>query len=174
MKLYFGDIHNHCGITYGFGGLENALKNAQSHLDFVAITGHAFWPDLPKRDERTAFLVDFHEKGFQKLRDHFPEIKNTINSFNHPDEFTTFYSYEMHSSKYGDHHLVSGDNDIPLVYGDSPAEWFEKIKNYKDTTIVPHHIAYTPGYRGISWSDFDSDICKVVEVCSKHGVSMSD
>ena len=24
MKTYFGDLHNHCGITYGFGSLENA------------------------------------------------------------------------------------------------------------------------------------------------------
>ena len=80
----------------------------------------------------------------------------------------------MHSSKYGDHHLVSGDDDIPLVYGDTPREWFEKIKDFKNTTIIPHHIAYTPNYRGISWEHFESEVCKVVEVCSKHGVSMSD
>ena len=42
MKLLFGDIHDHCGISYGYGSLENALKNALSHLDFVAVTGHAF------------------------------------------------------------------------------------------------------------------------------------
>ena len=32
--LLWGDLHNHCGITYGFGSLQNALKIARSHLDF--------------------------------------------------------------------------------------------------------------------------------------------
>ena len=29
MNTYFGDLHNHCGITYGFGSLENAIKRAK-------------------------------------------------------------------------------------------------------------------------------------------------
>lgn len=174
MKLLFGDIHNHCGITYGYGGLQNAIDNAKSHLDFCAITGHAFWPDMPPRDENTAFLIDFHKKGFQKLVDHFDDIKATIKTNNEPHKFTTFYSYEMHSSFYGDHHVVSGDDDLKLLYADSPKEWWDKLKGFKDTVILPHHIAYTPGYRGINWDAFDSSICPVVEVCSKHGVSMSD
>ena len=41
MNTYFGDLHNHCGITYGFGSLENAIKRAKSQLDFCAFTGHA-------------------------------------------------------------------------------------------------------------------------------------
>lgn len=44
--LLWGDLHNHCGITYGFGSLQNALKIARSHLDFCCITGHAMWPDI--------------------------------------------------------------------------------------------------------------------------------
>ncbi len=174
MKLFFGDIHNHCGITYGFGGLENAIKNAKSHLDFCAVTGHAFWPDMPARDEHTAFLIDFHKKGFQKLSDNFDSIKATIKETNEPHKFTTFYSYEMHSSYYGDHHVVSGDDNIKLLYANSPEEWWNKLKDFENTVIIPHHIAYTPGYRGINWDEFNDGICPVVEVCSKHGVSMSD
>ena len=26
MNIYWGDLHNHCGITYGLGSLENALE----------------------------------------------------------------------------------------------------------------------------------------------------
>lgn len=174
MKLLFGDIHNHCGITYGFGGLENAIKNAKSHLDFCAITGHAFWPDMPPRDENTSFLIDFHKKGFQKLVDHFDEIKDTIRTQNEPHKFTTFYSYEMHSSYFGDHHVVSGDDNLELLYADTPEEWWNKLKGFENTVIIPHHIAYTPSYRGINWDEFNDNIYPVVEVCSKHGVSMND
>lgn len=49
MNIYFGDLHNHCGITYGFGSLENAIARAKSQLDFAAFTGHAMWPDMYKR-----------------------------------------------------------------------------------------------------------------------------
>ncbi len=31
-RLLFGDIHNHCGISYGHGTLEDALRNAASPL----------------------------------------------------------------------------------------------------------------------------------------------
>ena len=41
MKIYWGDLHNHCGITYGFGSLENAIQRARGRLDFCAFTGHA-------------------------------------------------------------------------------------------------------------------------------------
>ena len=72
MKLLWGDIHNHCGITYGYGSLKNALARAKSHLDFCAVTGHAMWPDIPERTPETAFVVDFHQAGFRKLYDHWP------------------------------------------------------------------------------------------------------
>ncbi len=174
MKHLFGDVHNHCGITYGFGGLKNALDNAKTHLDFVAITGHAFWPDMPKPDERTAFLVNFHKEGFAKLEQNYPQIKDDIKSYNKEGQFTTFYSYEMHSSKYGDYHLVSGSDEIPLLKAATPEDWAKLVYKYPNTIIIPHHIAYTPNYRGINWDLHDENIAPAVEVCSKHGCSMSD
>jgi hypothetical protein len=47
MNIYWGDLHNHCGISYGFGSLENALLAAKGQLDFCAIIGHASWADMP-------------------------------------------------------------------------------------------------------------------------------
>lgn len=172
MNIYWGDLHNHCGITYGFGSLENAIKRAKSQLDFAAFTGHAMWPDIYEETPETAFVVNFHRVGFKKLKDHWEEIRKTVAEANGPD-FVTFQGYELHSGTYGDHHLVSVDDNLPLVYKDSPKELVEACG--RETTIaVPHHIAYTPAYRGINWDGFDSAISPVVEVYSKHGCSISE
>lgn len=169
MNLYWGDLHNHCGISYGFGSLENALHIAEKHLDFCCITGHAMWPDIYKRTPETAFVVDFHRQGFQKLYDHWDTVRETVNRYN-GENLVTFQSYEMHSSKWGDHHFVSPDPEFPLIYHDSPAEIIENCGCR--AIAVPHHIGYTPGYRGIDWDGFDPSISPVVEVYSKHGCSM--
>lgn len=171
MNIYWGDIHNHCGITYGYGSLQNALAAAANHLDFCAITGHAMWPDMHERTEDTAFVVDFHNRGFQKLRDHWPEVNGAMAAAN-SDRLVTFQAYEMHSSHYGDHHLVSPDDALPLIYRDSPRELKEDC-GCRSLTVA-HHIGYTPGYRGINWDEYDETVTPLVEVCSKHGCAMSE
>lgn len=174
MNIYWGDLHNHCGITYGLGGLENALKIAQSHLDFCCITGHAMWPDIPEgTNEELKFLVSFHERGFEKLRKNWEHIRETINKANVENKFTTFQGYEIHSRQYGDYHIVSPAEDLPLLEADTPAHLVEKL-NPRPVIAVPHHVGYTPGYRGCNWNDFSSNISPIVEVYSKHGCGMSE
>lgn len=172
-RVLWGDVHNHCSISYGFGSLKNALKRAEEQLDFCAVTGHAMWPDMPERTPDTAFLVDFHLKGFEKLREQWSSILETVRKHNREEKFTTFYSYEMHSSSIGDYHLISPDDGVPLLYAANPRELLEKLGNFRGI-MIPHHAAYPPGYRGIDWNAFDSAISPVVEVCSKHGVGMRE
>lgn len=171
MNIYWGDIHNHCGITYGYGSLENALKRASAHLDFCAITGHAMWPDMYERTEETSFVVDFHKRGFQKLYDHWEEVRSAM-ALASDSSFITFQAYEMHSSEYGDHHILSPDDSLPLIYRNSPGELLKDCGC--DALTVAHHIGYTPGYRGIDWDKFNENITPLVEVCSKHGCAMSE
>ena len=64
----YGDIHNHCDLSYGHGRFEDALARAALQLDFLSVTGHAHWPDMPVDDPTVAHIVDFHVKGFAKLR----------------------------------------------------------------------------------------------------------
>ena len=79
LQPLFGDIHNHCALSYGHGRLEDALARAALQLDFVSITGHAAWPDMPVDVPEVAHIVDFHVKGFAKLKanwkDHFAVLK---------------------------------------------------------------------------------------------------
>lgn len=173
MQLYWGDLHNHCGITYGFGSLENALAAAKEQLDFCAVIGHAMWPDIPEREPGLEFLVDFHLKGFAKLRSNWETVRESVKNANVPHEFVTFQGYEIHSSRYGDHHVLSPSDELPLIEARSPAELARLLEPYS-VIAVPHHVGYTPGYRGINWDAFDPTISPVVEVYSKHGSSMSD
>ena len=39
LKLLFGDIHNHCGISYAHGSLEDALNNATPVAAVSALLG---------------------------------------------------------------------------------------------------------------------------------------
>ena len=174
MNLYFGDIHNHCGISYGYGALVNALTAARNHLDFCNVTGHALWPDIHDRKPETEYLVDFHMQGFKKLYDNWGNVTDTINKYNEPGNFVTFQGYEMHSKIYGDHHILSKDNYIPIISdAQNPKDLVEKLKP-KNVMAIPHHVAYTPGYRGIDWDSLDQTISPVVEVFSKHGCGISD
>lgn len=171
MKLFWGDLHNHCGITYGYGSLLHALNCARNHLDFCAVTGHAMWPDMYDRTEDTAFVVDFHKRGFQKLQDHWEEVRQTMAAAN-GEGFVTFQAYEMHSTKYGDHHIVTPDDALSLIYRDSPAQL--QADCGCDAITIAHHIGYTPGYRGIDWDLYQESVTPLIEVCSKHGCAMSE
>lgn len=183
MPLYWGDLHNHCGISYGYGSLQNALVAAQGQLDFCSVTGHATWHDMPARRPGTEFLVDFHRRGFEKLAAHWDEVRATIEAANRSGEFVTLHSYEAHSSKYGDRHILSPSPDLPIVEADSPAEVIAALASQASGPIpaiaVPHHIAYPSGYRGIRWPSYDEGvgpnaISPIVEVYSKHGCGMRD
>jgi len=171
-NIYWGDIHNHCGISYGYGSLENALVRAREQLDFCAIIGHAAWHDMPE-DENLKHLRDYHKKGFAKLAKNWDYVKQTIEKANVPYKFITFQGYEVHSRKYGDYHFLSPSIDLPIVEGKSP---FDIVKKILPTPVIaiPHHIAYIPNYRGINWEEFSNDISPVVEVYSKHGCAISD
>lgn len=172
MEIYFGDIHNHCNISYGFGSLANALKEARNQLDFCSVTGHGLWPDIFEKNEDTSFIVDFHNKGFKKLHENWQNTKNQISAANEEDKFVTFQSYEMHSLEFGDHHILSPDDNLELYKGSSPSQIISNLS--QEAIAIPHHIAYTPGYRGINWDTYNSDISPIIEVYSKHGCSVSE
>ena len=37
LKMYWGDLHNHCNITYGHGDMRDAFEAAKGQLDFVSV-----------------------------------------------------------------------------------------------------------------------------------------
>lgn len=170
MPLY-GDIHNHCDLSYGHGRFADALARAAQQLDFVSITGHADWPDMPVDDPSVAHIVDFHVKGFARLRagwaGHYAGLAAAD-----ADGFTVFPGYEIHSAEHGDYTIVYADLSAePLHLARTPAALKAALTAAMPGRALafPHHIGYRQGARGINWATFDPALSPFVEMLSMHG-----
>lgn len=172
LRPYYGDIHNHSDLSYGHGSFPDALRKAALQLDFVSVTGHAHWPDMPVGEPSVAHIVDFHVKGFDKLRKAWPGHYEVLRAADEPGRFSVFAGYEIHSNAHGDYTIVLADlDDGPLCIEDTP----QTLKAALDACYgnrafaFPHHIGYRQGARGINWSTFDPELSPFVEMFSMHG-----
>jgi hypothetical protein len=174
-KWYWGDIHAHCGVSYGTGLPERALNAAKEHLDFCSITGHAFWPDIPKDPGLFGKSLLTHLGGFAKLQLFWRDLLALQKKYCKPGRFVTFPGYEWHSMSAGDHNCYSADFAMPLITGDTLDELETHVKKQDPhALILPHHIAYPKGFRGIDWDRFDSRRSPLVELFSNHGCGEAD
>ncbi|MBI9020267.1 MAG: hypothetical protein JEZ10_03300 [Verrucomicrobia bacterium] len=178
LHAYYGDIHNHCGASYGHGPVEDAVANAKMQLDFVSVTGHALWPDMPRQQQGMERRIKYHEDGFRKLAacwDHFCGITDHANE---EECFVSFLGYEMHSCLSGDQTVMYRDGAGEILQSESVEELREQLTRLNEEGIscmtFPHHIGYKQGYRGINWKTFDNSVSPVVELFSMHACSESD
>jgi hypothetical protein len=174
LRPWYGDIHNHCGISYGHGSLDEALRRARRQLDFVSVTGHAYWPDMPVDDPRVAHIVDFHVKGFARLQTLWAGHFDQLAAADEPGVFTVFPGYEIHSFAHGDYTIVYRDiAGQPLIEAETPAELHAKLRaEVGDGAFAfPHHIGYRLGARGVNWDTVVPDLSPVMEIVSMHGCS---
>ncbi len=173
---FLGDLHNHCNVTYGHGDLKDALDAAREQLDFVAVTPHAMWPDIPGRDDaRLAWVIDYHTGAFERLRQGgWEKYVAMMQQYNDPGQMLTFLAYECHSMAHGDHVALMYDLDAPLVECGSIPDLKERLKGRK-AFVTPHHMGYQTGYRGYNWAEFrQGDQTPFVEMFSRHGLAESD
>ena len=172
-RILWGDLHSHCNISYGWGSLARALRVARQQLDFVSITGHASWPDMPTDQDRYGAIIRYHQEGFERLRKGWPGVLGQLEAANEEGRFVTFPSFEWHSIAHGDYHVLLRDFEADLVSGDDPAALARNVAPHA-ALLVPHHIGYGPGARGINWETFDARRSPVVEMVSSHGSSEAD
>jgi len=169
-QILFGDIHNHNACGYGVGSMERTVEIARTHLDFFAFTGHSSWHDMqPMEGGRENHWIN----GFQKLRDEWPNVQKLIKDANQGSEFSAFLGFEWHSSFFGDHCVVFPDDDQPIAYPDH-VNGLRQFCQEKSALMIPHHLAYPQGNRGVNWSVFDHSCTPVVEIFSEHGNSEDD
>jgi hypothetical protein len=173
LKAFYGDLHNHCGISYGHGSLEEAYTNARLQLDFASVTGHAHWPDMPPAEGRLKYLVDYHWRGFERLASIWESVQETTERFHEAQRFVTFLSFEWHSMRHGDYCVYYKGSRGEIIRASDIAAMRNELSALSrrgvDTMMIPHHICYLSGYRGICWKDFDSRFSPVVETVSMHG-----
>lgn len=176
LSIFYGDIHNHCDLSYGHGSLTDALSNARLQLDFVSVIVHAVWPDLPTDDPKLAYLIDYHEKGFAKAQANWAGYLQEIDHANIDGDFVTFPGFEWHSIEYGDYciYYKQVGADLPII--DAPDLESLRVELRKlpyQTLLIPHHIGYRQGSRGINWRAFTDEMSPVAEIFSFHGLSES-
>ncbi len=169
-RILYGDIHNHNAHGYGVGSIERSLEVARTHLDFFAFTGHSSWHDMPAMEgARERHWID----GFKRLKDTWPRVQRVIAEGNRDESFCTFLGFEWHSSQWGDQCVVFPGDHRPLFYAAEP----ERLRRFcaeEGALMIPHHLAYPQGRRGVNWEAFREDCTPVVEIYSEHGNSEDD
>ena len=119
-QALYGDIHNHCNISYAHGSLDDAIKNAALRLDFASITGHASWPDMDEHDPRIQHIVQFHQRGFAKLHKNWDNYLDRISKSETAHQIVLFPGYEIHSNEHGDYTIVGLKPSTRMILADSP------------------------------------------------------
>ena len=182
LNAYVGDIHNHCGISYGYGTIENAVTFASQQLDFFSVTGHFAWPDMADDPEMMVpeDVQAYHREGFKKLRRNWPHYMSVMDAAQSPS-FIPFYSYEYHGFTTGDYTILCRDlgEELPpeVPEGEKDDRLNELLRGSEEQQerflCTPHHIGYRKGYRGINWDRYNPAVSPVVEIISMHGCAES-
>ncbi len=183
LHAYVGDIHNHCGISYGYGSIENAVAFAANQLDFFSVTGHFAWPDMEDDESKRIpeDVIAYHKEGFAKLRrnwQHYRQVMAEAEKIG----LLPFLSYEYHSFEYGDYTILcrSLEEDLPspVMEGERDERLTKLLSGDESQTerflATPHHIGYKTGYRGINWKHFNEKVSPLVEIVSMHGCAESE
>ena len=169
-SILYGDIHNHNAHGYGVGSIERSLEIARTHLDFFAFTGHSSWHDMPSMEgARERHWIE----GFKRLKDTWPRVQQVIADGNRDGEFCTFLGFEWHSSRWGDQCVVFPGDHRPLYYA-GDVERLRAFCLQERALMIPHHLAYPSGMRGVNWEAFREDCTPVAEIYSEHGNSEHD
>jgi hypothetical protein len=178
LRPFFGDLHNHCDISYGRGSLDEAWANARLQLDFASVTGHAHWPDMPPREGRLAYLVDYHQRGFERLASVWEGVQERTEAVHEDGRFVSFLSFEWHSMGHGDYCFYYDGPRGEIVRAADISAMRAAIDGVRArggrAMMIPHHICYVPGFRGVHWPDFDARYSPVVEIVSMHGCAEDD
>ena len=169
-RILFGDIHNHNAHGYGVGSIERSLEVARTHLDFFAFTGHSSWHDMPTMQ---GDRQQHWQAGFERLDATWPRVQQVIADGNRDGTFCSFLGFEWHSSRWGDQCVVFPKDFRPLCKADGPDQ-LRRFCSEEGALMIPHHLAYPAGRRGVNWEAFDEACTPVVEIFSEHGSGEDD
>jgi len=178
LHVYYGDLHSHCNVGIAYGTAEEAFRNARTQLDFATVTAQTYWPDMPKPVGYLEPIVAYHVEGFRRAAELWQHLEDVTAAANDEGRFVSFLSFEWHTARHGDHVVIYKNGTGDIIRAENldamRAELRRLAMKGVKTFLVPHHIAYVSGYRGIRWEEFTPEFSPVVEILSMHGVSESD
>jgi hypothetical protein len=178
LNLYYGDLHTHCNVGIAYGTAEEAFQNARTQLDFSTVTAQTSWADMPEPQGYLEPIVAYHVEGFRRAAELWPHLQEVTEAINQDGRFVSFLSFEWHNARHGDHVILYRGGRGEILRAQSLEAMRAELRRLAgegmQTFLVPHHIAYVTGYRGIHWPDFQPEFTPVVELLSMHGVSESD
>jgi len=158
--------------------VEEAYRNAQMQVDFASVTAHAHWPDMPVGVNHLAPVVAYHQRGFQRAAAGWEHLQEVTDGVHADGRFVTFLSFEWHSLRHGDHNVYFKGARGEIIRATNLEEMRSELRRlaYQGIScfLIPHHIGYLTGYRGINWDEFTPEFTPVVEIFSMHGLAESD
>ncbi|HSH92387.1 MAG TPA: hypothetical protein VK996_20545, partial [Ramlibacter sp.] len=92
---------------------------------------------------------------------------------NEDQSFCAFLGFEWHSSHWGDQCVVFPRDHRPLFYTADPQQ-LRRFCSEESALMIPHHLAYPSGHRGVNWDAFHEECTPVVEIYSEHGNGEED
>jgi predicted DNA-binding protein with PD1-like motif len=80
--------------------------------------------------------------------------------------------------EHGDHNIYYKETTDEIIRAATLEDMRVQLRHLarqgRQSFLIPHHIGYRRGFRGINWADFTSEFSPVVEILSMHGLSESD
>jgi hypothetical protein len=164
QKPYWGDLHTHTALSDGNGSPEDNFQIARSHLDFWAMTDHAY--------DATVFSLDYRNaaQGRRLLNEAWSEIQDLCRSYEDPGRFVPILGYEWTNFRYGHHNVYYLDYDQPIRMPATLPELYAALRDV-DALAIPHHPGYPVGICGKDWVFHDERLSPFVEIYSLHGSS---
>lgn len=166
-KLRWADLHNHNGVSYGEGSLDRSYQIAEDTLDVYAFTVHGHWPDPPENDPE---MASYHAEALEKAQRAFPGLVEEANRRYRPGKFVAFVAYEWHSSAWGDY-VILFPGDSGELYRATDLVDLQNFVRRTGALMIPHHVGYRQGWRGLDWQAVDFNLAPLVEIFSEHGSS---
>jgi len=170
LHNYFGDLHCHNHIGYAQGSLRRSFEIGRNHLDFLAFTPHAYWPDIATYPGK---IENKWINGFAVAKARWPEVVELAREFDAPGEFTTILGYERHSTHEGDYHILFPDLDGDYELVEDLRE-FQAFAKKRGCLLVPHHPSNQLGHRGTDPTLIDPEVSPVLEMYSEWGCAEHD
>lgn len=114
-------------------------------------------PDHPSE------VSKYHREGFRRLRTQWNHVQDVTEAVHEDGSFVSLLSFEWHSMAFGDHCVYYKAGRGPLYPSEAQSleELRGTLRQLRDdglkSFVIPHHIGYSAGRRGINWDAFTEE-----------------